>query len=91
MYLDNVAVSVDPLLSAADGQILVDRPKSGAVLRVAAYNADNTVAAFEERNIGAGEVKSFNISDFNIPDGCSAKAFIWDKNQAPLWSAVRVK
>ena len=88
MYLDNVGVDVDPLLSVEGGRIIVDNPDRAAVLYVAAYDKSGAVISCGTRDIALGQTIEFNISDFNIPAGAMAKAFIWDENNAPLWDNI---
>ncbi len=91
MYLDNVGVSGPPVLGVSDGKIVVSKPETAAVLYIAAYDKNDVLTKCETRNIPAGENATFGISDFDIPEGCSAKAYLWGENNEPLSASVEVK
>ena len=90
MYLDNVGVSVDAPLSVSDGKIIVNNPATAATLYIAAYDDNGILVSCGIRDIDAGETAEFSISEFAIPAGTSARAYIWDKNNTPLCSAVTI-
>lgn len=91
MYLDNVSLNVEGaeyFLVQGGSTVKVNKPETDAVLYVAEYNNDGSLAGCETHSVKADAVSE----EFALPDtDNSIVLYLWDDNGSPLCRSEHLK